>query len=145
MTKKEQILKLRDEGKSYREIQKIVGCSRGTIAYHCGAEQKIKTLKRTNESRSKTKQWVTEYKTENPVCADCKESYPYWMLDFDHLKNKKFEIGKARSKYSLEEIKEEAKKCELVCANCHRNRTFYRSLKSGKNIDKDKIHDTWVA
>lgn len=32
---KEEIIKLRKEGKSYREIEKEIGCSRATISYHC--------------------------------------------------------------------------------------------------------------
>ena len=32
---KEKILKLRQEGKSYNEIRRILGCSKGTISYHC--------------------------------------------------------------------------------------------------------------
>ena len=32
---KNQVLKLRAEGKSYRAIQKELNCSRGTINYHC--------------------------------------------------------------------------------------------------------------
>jgi 5-methylcytosine-specific restriction endonuclease McrA len=48
---KEEILKLRSEGKSYREIQKTLGCSKGTIAYHCGAGQKEKTTKRRQKRR----------------------------------------------------------------------------------------------
>ena len=31
----EEILKLREEGKSYREIEKTLGVSRSTISYHC--------------------------------------------------------------------------------------------------------------
>lgn len=32
---KNQVLSLRAEGKSYRAIQKVLNCSRGTINYHC--------------------------------------------------------------------------------------------------------------
>lgn len=32
---KHQVLTLRAEGKSYREIQKQLNCSRGTVNYHC--------------------------------------------------------------------------------------------------------------
>lgn len=32
---KPQILTLRNQGKSYREIQKELNCSKGTINYHC--------------------------------------------------------------------------------------------------------------
>ena len=32
---KEEILKLRKEGKSYRQIEKLLKCSKSTISYHC--------------------------------------------------------------------------------------------------------------
>ena len=37
-SKKEKIIKLRKEGKSYREIEKEIKCSRATISYHCNNE-----------------------------------------------------------------------------------------------------------
>jgi len=43
---KEQILKLRKEGKTYKEIVEKVGCSKGTVAYHCGKGVKEKSKKR---------------------------------------------------------------------------------------------------
>lgn len=48
---KEQILKLRAQGKTYDEIKDILGCSKGTISYHCGAGQKEKTNERKVKSR----------------------------------------------------------------------------------------------
>ena len=48
---KEKILELRDEGKSYNEIKKILGCSKGTISYHCGKGQKEKTINRQKKRR----------------------------------------------------------------------------------------------
>jgi 5-methylcytosine-specific restriction endonuclease McrA len=51
---KEEILKLRDEGKSYKEIVDILGCSKGTVCYHCGSGQKDKTLARTYLKRKNT-------------------------------------------------------------------------------------------
>jgi hypothetical protein len=48
---KEKIIELRNEGKSYREIQKVLTCSKGTISYHLGIDQKEKTKKRTEKSR----------------------------------------------------------------------------------------------
>jgi 5-methylcytosine-specific restriction endonuclease McrA len=52
---KEQILQLREEGKSYKEIMEIVGCSKGTISYHCGEGQKNKTNLRTKKYRDNHK------------------------------------------------------------------------------------------
>jgi 5-methylcytosine-specific restriction endonuclease McrA len=49
---KEKILKLRQEGKTYDQIRDILGCSKGTIAYHCGKGQKDKTRRRIKKSRS---------------------------------------------------------------------------------------------
>ena len=44
--RKDKILKLRAEGRSYREIQKILGCSKSTIAYHCdGGKEKARILR----------------------------------------------------------------------------------------------------
>jgi CRISPR/Cas system Type II protein with McrA/HNH and RuvC-like nuclease domain len=48
---KDKILKLRDEGKTYTEIKKILGCSKGTISYHCGEGQKEKSKKRLRNFR----------------------------------------------------------------------------------------------
>jgi 5-methylcytosine-specific restriction endonuclease McrA len=45
---KEEILRLRSDGKSYKQIRKILGCSLGTISYHCGKGQKEKNLERAN-------------------------------------------------------------------------------------------------
>lgn len=63
-------------------------------------------------------------------CADCGESYPYYVMDFDHRvgTHKKFELSKPKS-VSLEKIAEEISKCDVVCANCHRMRTHARKKK----------------
>lgn len=48
---KEEILKLRNEGKSYRDIKKLLKCSLSTISYYCGDGQKEKTLNRTRSRK----------------------------------------------------------------------------------------------
>jgi len=50
MKHKEAILRLRKAGKKYQEIKDILGCSKGTICYHCGNGQKEKTKKRQQKS-----------------------------------------------------------------------------------------------
>jgi 5-methylcytosine-specific restriction endonuclease McrA len=40
---KDKILKLRFEGKTYNEIVNLVGCSKSTVAYHCGVGQREKS------------------------------------------------------------------------------------------------------
>jgi len=58
---KEEILKLKSEGKSYGEIKKILNCSKGTISYHCGKGQKEKTKIRIKKRR----QNILLHKVEN--------------------------------------------------------------------------------
>jgi 5-methylcytosine-specific restriction endonuclease McrA len=53
MSLKDKILALRSQNKSYGEIQKILGCSKGTICFHCGSGQKLKNAIRTKVNRSK--------------------------------------------------------------------------------------------
>ena len=48
---KEEILKLRNEGKTYSQISKILNCSKGTISYYCGQGQKEKTDNRRTKRR----------------------------------------------------------------------------------------------
>ena len=61
---KERILQLRSEGKSYRVIQREVGCSRSLISYHCGPGQKEKYKTRgQNNPKKKLYSVLDRYKT----------------------------------------------------------------------------------
>ena len=48
------------------------------------------------------------------------------MLEFDHLRDKRFEISAALHGRNWQAILDEIEKCEVVCANCHRRRTARR-------------------
>ena len=134
MTYKDEIIKLSSEGKSYAQISEALGCSIGTISYYVGAGQKEKTLQRQRDKRSKIAKYIQEYK-QSRNCADCKENYPYWMMDLDHLKDKKFNLASYKNNTAkLETIILEIEKCEVVCANCHRNRTHLRLISSGNSL-----------
>lgn len=63
-------------------------------------------------------------------CMDCDDKYPYYVMDFDHVRGKKkFNLSVAASKStSLKVVQEEIDKCDVVCANCHRERTFNRKI-----------------
>ncbi len=59
-------------------------------------------------------------------CSRCSIEFPIVVYDFHHIdpKMKKFTIGDGINNYSMEILIEEAKKCELLCSNCHRLITF---------------------
>lgn len=46
-------------------------------------------------------------------------------MDFDHLDGST-KLAKVSSLTSFQQILDEAAKCEVVCANCHRLRTWER-------------------
>jgi transposase len=142
-TLSDQIIQLYSEGKSYNQIKDALGCSKGTISYHLGEGQKTKTRNRTQDKRDVIKRYIQEYK-QGKKCTDCREEYPYFVLDFDHLADKSFNVSKHRlHTTSLDVIKAEIEKCEIVCANCHRMRTFARlGNESGNSMD---ITDYYIA
>lgn len=72
---KEQILKLREEGKTYNEIKVILGCSKSTISYYCGNGQKDKVSNRTKKRRENillTKVDSFKQRTYNKKLSDIK-------------------------------------------------------------------------
>lgn len=81
---------------------------------------------RQRDRRARNMAYVQEFKETNP-CTDCGQFYPYYVMEFDHLpeNGKAFEISRLRT-ISLDTIKAEIAKCDLVCANCHRVRTWTR-------------------
>jgi hypothetical protein len=61
------------------------------------------------------------------ACADCSESDPV-VLEFDHVRKNKNKTISAliTRKSSWNMILKEIAKCDVVCANCHRRRTYLR-------------------
>lgn len=66
-------------------------------------------------------------KKNNP-CEDCGGMFHPCAMDFDHVKGEKlYAVSELVLRaWSFEKIQEEIDKCELVCANCHRLRTYLR-------------------
>jgi len=55
---------------------------------------------------------------------DCGKRWHFCAMDFDHVRGKKlFEINDASCR-ALQKVKDEIAKCDVVCANCHRIRTY---------------------
>ena len=58
---------------------------------------------------------------------DCGFTYPPYVMDFDHIDGEKaFNIGMAVCRRGSAALLAEAAKCEIVCSNCHRARTWHR-------------------
>lgn len=83
---------------------------------------------RTNSTRIENSSLIQELKS-NP-CMDCGITYPYYVMDFDHRDSnlKIMNVSEMRH-HSKKRILDEISKCDLVCSNCHRIRSFNRLLK----------------
>ena len=76
--------------------------------------------------RDRNREYVRKIKESSP-CVDCGKHYHYSQMDFDHIDLKKVNIARlANSEASIKTIKSEISKCEIVCSNCHRLRTWQR-------------------
>jgi hypothetical protein len=87
-------------------------------------------------ARARFSKWIRDVK--KVPCMDCGKTLPPECMDFDHRPgtDKKFgvaEMGGRRMSVVLEEIA----KCDIVCANCHRIRTFARRRDGYETQDED--------
>lgn len=67
--------------------------------------------------------FLYQYREKNG-CIDCGIKDPR-VLEFDHLKDKKFNLGQAHmiSGLTIKEVKKEVRKCVVRCSNCHKIKT----------------------
>jgi hypothetical protein len=82
----------------------------------------IEYQKRKNKTRR-----AYIYKLKSKPCADCGKSFPSVAMDFDHRfgTKKLFDIGTSMQR-NWDVILCEIEKCDIVCANCHRIRTWLK-------------------
>lgn len=70
---------------------------------------------------------IHELKAKTP-CTDCKVTYPYYVMDFDHLGAKEHLISRLANSGNQSALDRELSKCEVVCSNCHRIRSYSRTM-----------------
>jgi hypothetical protein len=97
-----------------------------------GREHYLANRRRYIDAEARRKRARAEVRTKYLIeffrthpCADCGESDPL-VLEFDHLRDKRFEVTNQFASRNWQEILDEIDKCEVVCANCHRRRTAQR-------------------
>ena len=97
---------------------------------------KDRAMKFKKFAQVRNKAFVDKYKAEKG-CKDCGIKYDPWIMDLDHLPQFKKCRGVSKivlRAQSLNIIKIELKKCDVVCSNCHRIRTYSR-MKSWRNVE----------
>jgi hypothetical protein len=85
---------------------------------------------KSQQSRKDLKQRLNQLKAR--ACTDCGVQYPPWVMDFDHPEGveKVGNVSKLLTDSGFSKALAEAMKCEVVCSNCHRERTHQRMLRS---------------
>ena len=68
---------------------------------------------------------------QGKACVDCERTYDYWQLDFDHTGTDKLLSVSTMRSFAWPRLLAEIAKCDLVCANCHRTRTYRRAELAG--------------
>lgn len=93
---------------------------------HYLAGGKEKTHQRNLEYRQRNITFTDRYKKLFGKCVDCGIT-DYKVLQFDHKNNKLHDVSDLRGGAgSLKVLKEEIRKCEMRCANCHQIKTHYK-------------------
>ncbi len=91
----------------YKRTEKSA-CKRGYRCLLCNAENKAR-------HRKSVRQILIE--EHGGCCEICGYNRYAGALHFHHLEDKEFEVSKLSA--GIERARKEAKKCILLCANCH--------------------------
>lgn len=82
----------------------------------------------------KRERWIAQRKLLDQLrtapCTDCGETYRPCVMRFDHRDpaTKTYLVTQMIGRAGTARILEEVAKCDIVCANCHRERTYVRRL-----------------
>ena len=103
---------------------------------------KEKEHRRSVKKRTHINAEVKRIKSE--PCTDCKKTFPYYCMDFDHLNpdDKIDSIKEIKSSPSITHVLNEIAKCELVCVNCHRVRSVNEFTHMSKVLQRVRNRGT---
>lgn len=115
-------------GDGYLKISKRTGVAVSTVKYnlsYAARKQNHHNSKYHRISRRRYRQKFIRRLLRVSKCAMCGFNDPI-ALEFDHVnpKDKSAEISQLISKgSSMEKLKNEIRKCRIICANCHAKHT----------------------
>lgn len=91
------------------------------------SKNKQSELNHVKNRKKMIKMWFVQYK-KGLKCLNCGENH-LATLEFHHnSSNKENNISKMVSEgYSIKKIQDELKKCDVLCANCHRKLHFKKN------------------
>ena len=105
---------------SVKKVAKLKGHATSTVLKYVVTKNKGKTVSKTEaviEWRKRTKQRLIEYK--GGECELCGYKKCNRALQFHHLNPEEKDFSISGKSFSFDKLKDEVKKCILVCSNCH--------------------------
>lgn len=124
------------------DSQKEINASRARAWYAALPPERKRMIVERNERRRQANMYlIYAYLSVHP-CIDCGET-DVRVLEFDHVRGvKRGQVG-SMAAVSRRAVIDEIAKCDVVCANCHKRRTWiqlgyrdYRPVSGG---------DVWAA
>lgn len=109
----------------YRECVKSA-IKKDIVEYY--PKEKKRFVEAAARHHQRKKEFINSVK--DVPCKDCGKKYPPICMDFDHTNGeKRLAVSALLAKgMPMEKILNEIKKCEPICSNCHRIRTWKRHL-----------------
>ena len=102
------------------------GKARNLSYYHNNRDKQLANAKIRNDAlREQSRAYVAEYFKNHP-CVDCGNA-DWRVLEFDHVRGSKLHNICDIMAKPIQLVIDEIAKCESVCANCHKIRTFTRA------------------
>ena len=131
---------VKDDGEFSRKGAKLQGkCKECQRSYHriYYARNKARFIEknRRNKNRQRQRLRAILWEAKQSPCVDCGLAFHPWVMEFDHrggtIKDAAVAnlVGKGCPDSHL---RAEIEKCDVVCANCHRLRTYSRLMKAGQ-------------
>lgn len=118
-------------------LEEIAKCE---VVCSCCHRLRTHKLRTQNSSRLSPKRILLRDLKARP-CLDCGGNFHYCQMDFDHVRGDKVTEVSQATGLSHELLLLEVAKCDLVCANCHRVRTY---SKGTKRLQMDESRMLWA-
>lgn len=91
----------------------------------CGNCHNIRTAGRKPARKKEPANWDYYIQSKQLPCMDCKISYSHTVVEFDHRapSTKVMQVSELVWRGTLDALKKEIAKCDILCRNCHRIHT----------------------
>lgn len=129
---------LKEDSEFWRKADKLQSrCRDCQRAYHRSYYNSNKSRfiekNRRNKNRQRARLRAITWAAKQRPCQDCGLEFHPWVMEFDHRdpNTKHAAVANLVAKGCPDaRLLEEISKCDVVCANCHRMRTYRRLQKA---------------